>query len=382
MRRSAAKEASMSVFEIAAQQGTCEVHVLSDAETGLRAAVAIHDTRLGPAVGGTRMFAYQSGSEALKEVVRLARGMTYKAALAGLAHGGGKAVIWADAKRPVTDRIAYFAAFGRLVDRLGGRYITCEDSGTSTRDMDVVHGVTRHVLGVSAALGGSGDPSPFTALGVRRGIEACAEVVLERDSLAGLHVAIMGVGAVGGDLADELAAAGCRLTLADVDTDRAQVVAARTGATVVSVDALLDVSCDIYAPCALGGAINDATVGRLRCKVVAGAANNQLATREMGGVLERRDIFYAPDYAINAGGLINVAQEYRGYDADASRAKVLKIRDTIAEIARRALRSGELPGEIADRMVEEILARSGAQPLSTAAILESPASSRLRDTAV
>jgi leucine dehydrogenase len=262
------------------------------------------------------------------------------------------------------------AAFGRFVDRLGGRYITCEDSGTSTADMEIVRESTRHVLGLPVGMGGSGDPSPFTALGVRRGIEACAEVVLGRANgdLRGLHVAILGVGAVGGHLADELHEAGCRLTIADVNAERVAAVARRTGATVVSVDELPGMDCDVYAPCALGGAINDRTVGMLRCHVVAGAANNQLATREMGQVLVQKGIFYAPDYAINAGGLINVAQEYRGYDAEASRAKVMRIRDTIAEIARRAGRTGESPAEIADKMVEETLARAGSEALSVAAI--------------
>jgi len=357
----------MSVFEIASQMGTCEVHVIHDERTQLRAAVALHDTRLGPAVGGTRMYAYETGDDAIADVVRLARGMTYKAALAGLAHGGGKAVIWTDATRPVTDRRAFMEAFGRFVDRLGGRYITCEDSGTSTADMDVVRGVTKHVLGVSAGLGGSGDPSPYTALGVRRGIEAAVEHILGRDDLTGLVVAVMGVGAVGAHLCHELHAAGAKLVIADVNAARVADVAAKTGARVVSVDELPGVACDVYAPCALGGAINDRTVGMLKCKVVAGAANNQLATREMGEVLRAKGIFYAPDYAINAGGLINVAQEYRGYDAEASRAKVMTIRETIAEIARRSLR-GEAPAVVADRMVEETLARAGSQPLSMAAM--------------
>ncbi len=358
----------MSVFEIASQMGTCEVHVLHDNETNLRAAVAIHDTRLGPAIGGTRMYAYQSGDEAIMDVVRLARGMTHKAALAGLPHGGGKAVIWADSKRPVTDRRAFMEAFGRFVDRLGGRYITCEDSGTSTADMDVVRGVTKHVLGVSKSLGGSGDPSPFTALGVRRGIEAAAEVVLGHHSLKGMHVAILGVGAVGSHLAEELHAAGCSLTIADVNQARVDAMVARTGARVVSVDELPGVTCDVYAPCALGGAINDKSIGQLRCKIIGGAANNQLATREMGEVLKQKGIFYAPDYAINAGGLINVAQEYKGYDAAASTEKVMQVRETIAEIARRSQRTGESPAVIADKMVEEILARAGDQPMSTSAI--------------
>jgi leucine dehydrogenase len=358
----------MSVFEIASQMGTCEVHVLHDQETNLRAAVAIHDTRLGPAIGGTRMYAYQSGDEAILDVVRLARGMTYKAALAGLPHGGGKAVIWSDAKRPVTDRRVFMEAFGRFVDRLGGRYITCEDSGTSTADMDVIRGVTKHVLGVSKQLGGSADPSPFTALGVRRGIEAAAEIVLGRSELRGLHVALMGVGAVGSHLAEELHRAGCTLTVADVHQDRVDAIVAKTGAKVVPVEELPGVACDVYAPCALGGAINDRTIGQLKCKIVGGAANNQLATREMGEVLKQKGIFYAPDYAINAGGLINVAQEYKGYDAAAATAKVMQVRDTIAEIARRAQRSNESPAIIADKMVDEILARAGDQPMSTAAI--------------
>jgi leucine dehydrogenase len=375
-------EVLMSVFEIASQMGTCEVHVLHDHETNLRAAVAIHDTRLGPAVGGTRMYPYHSGDEAILDVVRLARGMTYKAALAGLPHGGGKAVIWADAKHPVTDRERFMEAFGRFVDRLGGRYITCEDSGTSTADMDVIRGVTRHVLGVSKAKGGSGDPSPFTALGVRRGIEAAVEVMLGRSDLRGLHVAIMGVGAVGGHLADELHKAGCTLTIADVSAARVDAVVARTDAKVVGVDDLPGIACDVYAPCALGGAINDKTVGQLRCKIVAGAANNQLATREMGDVLKQRGIFYAPDYAINAGGLINVAQEYKGYDADAATAKVMQVRETIAEIARRAQRTGESSALIADKMVDEILARAGSQPMSTAAIPGAGGQPRrVRDTA-
>jgi leucine dehydrogenase len=353
----------MSIFEIMSQIGTIEVHTYHDQEVGLRAAVAIHDTRLGPAVGGTRMYAYDDGHSAVLDVVRLARAMTAKAALAGLPHGGGKAVIWTERGRSY-DRVRLFQSFGRFVDRLGGRYITCEDSGTSTADMDLVRDVTPHVLGVSPQQGGSGDPSPFTALGVRRGIEACADVVLGRKDLVGLHVAIQGVGAVGYHLARELAAEGCRLTICDVGVQRARDVAHELGAALVAPEAIFDVECDVLAPCALGGAISDATIDRIRCKVVAGAANNQLASKEIGRVLMQRGIFYAPDYAINAGGLINVAQEFRGYDAEAARAKTLSIRDTIAEIARRSAKTKQAPAEIADEMVTEILARAGAQPFT------------------
>ncbi len=355
--------AATSLFDILSAHGTMELHSVLDEATGLRALVAIHDTRLGPAIGGTRVFPYATEDEAVLDVVRLASGMTAKAALAGLPHGGGKAVIWTDPARPIVDRAALFRAFGRFVDILGGRYITCEDSGTSPDDIDVIRHVTRHCLGAPVESGGSGDPSPFTALGVRRGIEAIAAVVLGHADLRGLHVAIQGVGAVGGHLARELAAAGCRLTVADIDPARARRIADEVDATVVPVIDVVGVDCDVYAPCALGGAINDATIDRLRCKVVAGAANNQLATPGLGRVLAARGIFYAPDYAINAGGLINVAQEWRGYDAAAAHAKTLAIYDTIADIAARSQRTGQAPAEIADRMVEEILTRAGAQPL-------------------
>jgi leucine dehydrogenase len=372
----------MSLFDILSRQGTIEIHCVNDAATGLRAFIAIDDTRLGPAVGGARLFDYASEDEAVHDVVRLARGMTAKAALAGLSHGGGKAVLWGNA-REIPDRTAYIHAFGRFVDVLGGRYLTCEDSGVSSADLDLIHEVTPHCLGFSQEKGSSGDPSPFTALGVRRGIEAVAEVIFGRPELAGLHVAIQGVGAVGFHLAEELHALGCQLTVADIDPERARRAADELGAAVVSVDEIAGVACDIYAPCALGGAINDFTVGRLACRAVAGAANNQLVSPEMGKILAARDIFYAPDYAINAGGLINVASEWKGYDPVAARAKTMRIRDTIADIAYRSRDSGRRPEEIADKMVAEILARAGSQQLvSTSSMRARPADSRARDTAV
>ncbi len=372
----------MSLFDILSRQGSIELHCTHDAATGLRAFIAIDDTRLGPAVGGARLHAYASEDEAVHDVVRLARGMTAKAALAGLPHGGGKAVLWGDPKR-IADRAAYLHAFGRFVDVLGGRYLTSEDSGISSADLDLIHDVTPHCLGYAQDKGSSGDPSPFTALGVRRGIEAVAEVVFGRSDLVGLHVAIQGVGAVGYHLAEELHALGCRLTVADIDPDRARRAAEELGAAVVSVDDIVGVACDVYAPCALSGAINDSTIGRLACRAVAGAANNQLATPEMGRILAARDIFYAPDYAINAGGLINVASEWKGYDATAARAKTMRIYDTIADMAYRSRDTGRRPEEIADRMVADILAHAGCQPLvSTSSILARPAASRPRDTAV
>jgi len=368
----------MSVFDILSQKGTMELHCLNDATTGLRALIAIDDTRLGPAIGGLRYFAYASEEEAVHDVVRLARGMTAKSALAGLPHGGAKSVIWGDA-RQVADRPALLRAFGRFVDVLGGRYLTSADSGITSDDLDIIREVTPYCLGSNVGTGASGDPSPFTALGVRRGIEAVAHVVFGRPDLAGLHVAILGVGAVGYHLAEELHALGCRLTVADIEPDRARRAADNLGTTVVSVDELPATECDIYAPCALGGAINDSSVGGLRCRAVAGGANNQLASPAMGQVLHARGIFYAPDYAINAGGVVNVAQEWKGYDAEASRQKTLKIYDTIADIAERSRATGLRPEEIADRMVEEILARAGSQPL-VSTLLGRRDSSGIRET--
>ncbi len=332
-----------------------------DRATGLRALVALHSTRLGPAIGGCRVFHYLDEPAAIYDAVRLARAMSHKAALAGLPHGGGKAVIWASPamQHRDFDRPALFAAFGRFVDSLHGAYLTCEDSGTSTRDMDIVRRTTRHVLGTSADQGGSGDPSPFTAFGVRRGIEAIADVMLGRKNgdLAGLRIAVQGTGAVGSYLARELHAKGARLTVADIDAKRAAAVAEETGAQVVSIDQIFDTECDIFSPCALGGAISEATIGRLRCKVIAGAANNQLESPSIDHELMRRQIFYAPDYAINAGGLINVAQEFAGYDADKARTKTSQIYNTIREIAERTRATSRPPGEIADELADEIIVR-------------------------
>jgi leucine dehydrogenase len=347
------------IFETLTSLNYGELHFGRDAESGLAAIVAIHSTRLGPAVGGSRVRAYPTEAEAIDDVTRLAHAMTYKAALARLQHGGGKAVLLAPrdlASWPAERRAAMFRAFGRFVDGLGGRYVTTEDSGTSAADMDVIRGVTRHVLGASVEQGGSGDPSPFTALGVRRGIEAIAHTVLERTDLAGLHVAVQGVGHVGAHLARELHRAGARLTICDVDPLRRAAIAEELGAAVVDAESILEVECDVLAPCALGGALTEPLVPRLRTKVVAGAANNQLRTPAVGRALHARGIFYAPDYAINAGGLINVAEEYAGYHAGRAREKTLAIYDTIHTIVERS-RVETLPPElVADRMADEIIA--------------------------
>src|SRR5687767_5084612 len=311
-----------------------EVHFRLDKATGLRSIIAIHDTRMGPALGGCRFLQYDSEEAAVIDALRLARGMTYKAALAGLAHGGGKSVIMRPPGR--FDRVALFRAFGRAIDDLRGHYITAEDSGTGLEDMEVIRAVTKHVTGVDAKHGGSGDPSPFTALGVRRGIEACVKFALGKTSLSGLQIAVQGVGHVGYQLCKELHAAGAKLSVADVDKLKSERAQREFGAAVVGIDEVAAVECDVFAPCALGAGLNDHTVPHLKARIVAGAANNQLAETRHGDDLHARGILYAPDYAINAGGLVNVAQEVRGYDANAARERTMKIYDTIWEICERS----------------------------------------------
>jgi leucine dehydrogenase len=279
--------------------------------------------------------------------------MTYKAALAGLAHGGGKSVIIQPKEH--FDRVALFRAFGRFLEDLRGHYITAEDSGTGLEDLEVIRTVTKNVTGVDVSHGGSGDPSPFTALGVRRGIEACVKHKLQTESLKGIHVAVQGVGHVGYYLCKELHAAGAVLTVADVDPLKTERAQREFGAKRVNLDEIFGVDCHVFAPCALGSALNDATIPTLRATIVAGAANNQLAEPRHGDDLHARGILYAPDYAINAGGLVNVAQEVIGYDADVSRAKTLKIYDTIWEIAERSKKLNAPTYRVADIMVEEKL---------------------------
>ncbi|MBL8606967.1 MAG: amino acid dehydrogenase [Myxococcales bacterium] len=334
-----------------------EVHFKFDKATGMKAIVAIHDSRLGPALGGCRFIEYDKEEDAVVDALRLARGMTYKAALAGLAHGGGKSVII----RPKThfDRVALFRAFGHFLEDLRGHYITAEDSGTGLEDMEVIRSVTKNVTGVDPAHGGSGDPSPFTALGVRRGIEACVKMKLGKSSLEGVHVAIQGVGHVGYYLCKELHAQGAKLSVADVDKLKSERAQREFGATVVPLESIFQTACDVLAPCALGSALNDATIPTIKAKIVAGAANNQLAEPRHGDDLHARGILYAPDYAINAGGLVNVAQEVKGYDAAVSRERTMKIYDTIWEIAERSEKLNSPTYKIADILVEEKLGAVG-----------------------
>lgn len=344
----------MEVFKKLSQYDYGGLHLRLDKATQLRAIVAIHDSRLGPALGGCRFIEYDSEEDAITDALRLARGMTYKAALANLPHGGGKSVIMRPRGR--FDRVALFRAFGRFIEDLRGHYITAEDSGTGLEDMEIVRTVTKHVTGVDPSHGGSGDPSPFTALGVRRGIEACVKFKLGKNELKGVHIAVQGVGHVGYYLCKELHAQGAKLTVADVDSLKSERAQREFGAAIVSIDAIPAIDCDVFAPCALGAGINDTTVPALKARIVAGAANNQLAEPRHGDDLHARGILYAPDYAINAGGLINVAQEAKGYDAAVARDKTLKIYDTIMDICERSKKLAAPTYKVADILVEEKLA--------------------------
>ena len=338
----------MDLFNYMSELRYGELHLAHDAETGLRAVVAIHNTNLGPGIGGCRAIPYPSSDAGIRDAMRLARGMAYKAAAANLPHGGAKAVIMIPDRE--FDRTALFTKYGQFVDSINGKYITCEDSGTSTGDMDIIATQTRHVLGTN---GGSGDPSPFTALGCRRGVQAAVKFHFGRDDLDGVHVAIQGVGHVGYYMAKELHQLGAVLTIADVNQDNVNRAAADFGANVVSPEEILFIECDVLAPCALGAVFNDDTIPKLNTPIIAGASNNVLAEDRHGLALQKRGILYAPDYVINAGGLINVASEYSGYDLDAATAKVNEIYDTLYEIFDRSRSTDTPTHEVADTLAEE-----------------------------
>lgn len=340
----------MGVFE-ALRDEYEEVVFFHDPPTGLRAIAAIHSTLLGPALGGTRFYPFASEEEALTDVLRLAKGMTYKAAVAGLDLGGGKAVIIGDPKRIKSEEL--LRAYGRFLDSLGGRYITAEDVGTGRDDMDIVRRETRWVTGVSRTLGGSGDPSPVTAWGVFNGLKAAAQAGLSGRPLGDLHVVVQGVGKVGYHLMKHLVEEGARVTVADVDVDAVGRAVNDFGVDTVEPDKAHAVECDIFAPCALGGVIRDDTLPELKCAVVAGAANNQLQRPEHGDALHEMGILYAPDFVINAGGLINVADELMGYDRERAMRRVESIYRTLREVFRRSKTEGIPPSRAADLLAEE-----------------------------
>ena len=337
----------MNLFDTISTMGHEQLVLCHDKSSGYRGIIAIHDTTLGPALGGTRFWNYASDEEAITDALRLARGMTYKNAVAGLNLGGGKSVIIGDNR--TTNREMIFRAHGRFVDSLGGRYVTAEDVGTGTLDMDFVHMETNYVAGLQNA---SGDPSPVTARGVFRAMQATARFRWGSDDLNGRTVAIQGCGNVGFNLARELSAVGARLIVADIDAERVKRVAEVTGARAVSVEEILDQDADILAPCALGGGLNDDTIPKLRVELVVGAANNQLLEDRHGDMLEERGIIYAPDYVVNAGGVINVYGELAGWDRTRSLRKADEIYQTILGVFDIARADGVTSHVAADRLAE------------------------------
>lgn len=348
----------MSVFAHPDFDGHEQLVHCHDRASGLRAIIAVHSTRLGPALGGIRMYPYASEAEALTDALRLARGMSYKSALAGLPLGGGKSVILGDPRRDKTP--ALLRAMGEAIERLGGRYVGAEDSGTAVADLQRMAEATAHVTGLQDKPGldggvRSGDPSPATALGVYVGIRAALRHRYGREDLAGLRVAIQGVGSVGYRLAGHLHAAGATLWVSDVWAPNLERAQRAFGAEPVAPGRIHAAPVDVYAPCALGASLNDATIPELRAAIVAGAANNQLAEARHGEALRARGVLYAPDYAINAGGIIDVCAERLGEDAASVRGRVERIGLTLARIFERAEAEGLPTHVIADRLAEERL---------------------------
>ena len=312
-----------------------QVIFCNDKVTGLKAIIAIHDTTLGPALGGTRMWNYSSEEEALQDVLRLSRGMTFKASISGLNLGGGKAVIIGDASKIKTKDL--IKKFGEYVDSLGGKYITAKDVGMNTQDMEYVREKTKHVTGIPESMGGSGDPSPVTAYGVYMGMKASAKFKWGSDSLEGKRILVQGVGHVGETLVKYTTEEGAKVYVTDNNDLKLDEVAKKYGAEIIKGDSIYDMDIDIYAPCALGSTLNTDTINRLKCQIIAGAANNQLSDEVVHGkMIKDKGIVYAPDFLINAGGLINVYSEISGYQREESLLKTKNIYDTTLEILLKA----------------------------------------------
>ncbi len=345
----------MDIFEKLAARSHEQVVLCHDPVTGLRAIVAIHDTTLGPALGGTRMWTYADDGAALKDALRLSRGMTYKSAASGLNLGGGKAVIIGNSKTDKNEML--FRSYGRFIQGIAGRYITAEDVGTSVQDMEWVRMETDHVVGISRSLGGSGDPSPFTALGVLQGMRAALKWQTGSDSLQGKVVSVQGVGHVGYHLVRLVVEAGGRVIVADIDQDNLEKTTRDVGGVEVGApDAIYNAACDTFAPCAMGAVINDETLPKLKCSIVAGSANNVLDTDHHGNALAERGILYAPDYVVNAGGLMNVANELEGYNDARATQQVHGIYDITTEIFRIAREESITTAEAADTLAERRIA--------------------------
>jgi len=339
------------LFSDLASGGHEQVLACSHPATGLKAIIAIHDTTLGPALGGTRMWMYKNEHEAMRDVLRLSRGMTYKAAISGLNLGGGKAVIIGD---PHTDKNeSLFRAFGRFIDGLGGRYITAEDVGMTEQEMEWIYSETKYVTGIPKSMGGSGNPSPVTAYGVYMGMKAAAKNAYGSDSLDGKRIAIQGAGNVASHLARYISKENATLFITDIYKEKAQRLAGECSATYVSPDEIYSLEVDIFSPCALGGVVNDDTLPVLACDILAGGANNILDDEEKHGAeLKRRGILYAPDYVINAGGIINISSELEGYNEELAMRKTGRIYDTMTDILAYAETNDITTIEASNRLAE------------------------------
>lgn len=341
----------MNVFETTDAMGHEQVVFFNHRDSGLKCIVAIHSTILGPALGGLRMWPYASEADALKDVLRLSQGMTYKAAVSGLNLGGGKAVLIGN---PETDKSeALFRALGRFIGSLGGRYITAEDVGTNVEDMDLIYQETDRVVGVHEVHGGSGDPSRFTALGTVHGIRACLEKRFGHADFSRVSFAVQGAGHVGQHLVRLLRSEGAKVFVTDINEERVEELVNAYGAEAVPMAQIYDADATVFVPCALGGVVNEDTLPRLKCEIVAGSANNQLESNEWGTELERRGILYAPDYAINAGGLMNCSLELQGYNEERAHRMVATIYNVIRRIFEIAEREALPSWQAADRLAEQ-----------------------------
>lgn len=335
------------------------VHFFSDEDSGLRAVIAIHSTALGPSSGGTRMWDYVDSQAMVTDALRLSQGMSYKNAMASIPHGGGKAVIWGNSKTDKSE--ALFRAFGRAVDSLQGRYWTAEDVGIDTADIEIAAKETRYAAGLTTGVAASGDPSPVTALGVFKGIQQTTMRAFGSDDLNGKTVAVQGVGSVGGYTAVHLAEAGANLVITDIDQDALADISKRTDAKIVAPDEIYDIEADIFSPNALGAIINEETLKRLKVKVIAGGANNQLVVPAMGDLVRRAGILYAPDYVINGGGIINVAAEISGdYSRDWVNQKLDTLIDTLGSVLDDALAADRSTNEVADEIARARIAAAKA----------------------
>ncbi|MAE75018.1 MAG: leucine dehydrogenase [Bdellovibrionaceae bacterium] len=346
-------------FELIEKHGEHEeILFCYNKDVGLKAIIAIHNTTLGPALGGTRMWEYENEEDALVDVLRLSKGMTYKAAAAGLNLGGGKAVIIGNPKKHKSE--ALFRAFGAYVNSLKGLYITAEDVGTTVQDMEYVFMETPFVTGIPKAFGGSGDPSPYTAHGVLMGIKAAVKRKLNADSLEGVRVAVQGLGNVGSNLVDYLVAEKAIVTVGDIDKDRVSKLVDKYGLTAVDPNGIVTSECDVFAPCAMGAVINDQTLPNLRCQIVAGGANNQLAEARHGRALKESGVLYAPDYVINAGGLMNVFVELEGYSSERAIDKTTQVYDNMMQVFQIAEDNDVTTEDAANRLAESRIKHLGA----------------------